>query len=908
VAVQSTAFALAKIQPPSLRTQLIARDALEARMRDAALRSRLTLVCAPAGFGKTIALSRLVQGLNGLPAPARAAWVSLDEDDDVQRFVGLLCAALEPFDLPWRLSPDALAGSPCESRTERRKVAGELVNALAASDLPQGVIVLDDLHRLQDPAVFEMLAMLLDLLPEQWSLVAGTRVEPPLPLARLRSRDELAEFRQDDLRFDAAEVSALLRAQPQPSEASADDLLARTQGWPAGLRLSLSTERRGAMSPSREQGLARRHLFDYLAAEVLDDMPAELRDFLLRCSVLPELSAERCADVSGDARAARWLEETERRGLFVTVLESETLTLRLHDLFREFLEDRLRRDHAADYPVLLQRAAEHEPDVVRRVNLLLRAGAWQSAEQALAQAVPMLLLAGAGSQVLRLVEHFPADQRESSPLLALARGLCAWPRFHWVTMQREMARAVEGFGRLGAVAQQAQAGTLEIVALTGIGRVDEAIARLAALRREPLDRDTEALVELMATWHAVVRGPQQGPMQHLRRVLELLEGDAARGTPVAAASLWLRCAPHSMFIGRPGMLPVIERFVAGALAAAGDEHVPLRAAAHSMLAWTQLWQGRFDAAERSMDSARSDERWLGQPRNLRIPILMFESVRSTMRGDLAGHRHASLEMIADVDADPERRATWRGVYLFNHGRSSFALGDRAGLDEALEMLAATPPETEWPCMRPARVALRGQAAFDAGRLAEALALLTDAARDSAELDTIALDATVRVSLARVQLRLGQVDAAWQGIAAMLDHARAGGEVGGLLVCGRAACSELAAAPAPAEHAQRRAWLQTLLEPMERAAPGVPSPRGPQTAPASAASAATERARADVLTERENDVLALIAAGDSNKLIARRLDLSPHTVKRHVANILDKLGLDSRGRAAAWHQARESGRL
>jgi LuxR family maltose regulon positive regulatory protein len=896
--VQSAAFALAKIQPPSLRTQVIARDALEARLRDATLRARLTLVCAPAGFGKTIALSRLVQGLHTLPVPARAAWVSLDEDDDVQRFIGLLCAALEPFDLPWRLSPDALAGSPCESRTERRKVAGELVNALAASDLVQGVIVLDDLHRLQDPLVFEMLAMLLDLLPEAWSLVAGTRVEPPLPLSRLRSRDELAEFRQDDLRFDATEVAALLRTQPQPPDVSVDDLLARTQGWPAGLRLSLSTERRGAVASSRERGLAQRHLFDYLAAEVLDDMPGELRDFLVRCSVLPELTAERCTDVCGDARAARWLDEIERRGLFVTVLESEVLTLRLHDLFRDFLEDRLQRDHAAEYPVLLQRAAEHEPDVVRRVNLLLRAGAWPSAQQALAQAAQMLLLAGAGNQVLRLVEQFPADQRESSPLLALVRGLCAWPRFEWVTMQRAMARAAEGFGKLGAAAQCAQASTFEIVALMGMGHVNEGIERLAALRREPLDRDTESLTELMATWQAVARGPQDGLVLHLRRTLELLEGNAARGIPVAAASQWHRCAPHCMFIGRPGVLPEIERFVAGALAAAGDEHVPLRAAANSMLAWSLLWRGRFDAAEQLIESVRGDERWLGQPRNLRIPILLFQSTLGTMRGDLPGHREASLAMIADVDADAQRRATWRGVYLFNHGRSSFALGDRAGLNEAIEMLAATPHETEWPCMRGARLALRGQAALDAGRLDDALALLTDAARDSAELDTLALDATVRVTLARVQLRLGHVDAAWRAVAALLDHAQASGEVGGLLLTGRAACGELADALAPREHAARKAWLLGL---------SAPAPRRTHLVSASGAPGTTGRSHPAVLTDREHDVLALIAAGDSNKLIARALDLSPHTVKRHVANILDKLGLDSRGKAAAWHQARSAAR-
>ena len=900
--MQLAAFALAKIQPPSLRTQVIARDALEVRLRDAVLRSRLTLVCAPAGFGKTIALSRLVQGLHDLPEPARAAWLSLDEDDDAQRVVGLLCAALEPFDLPWRLSPEALAGLPCDSRSERRKVAGELVNALAASDAAHGVIVLDDLHRLQDPAVFDLLAMLLELLPEAWSLVAGTRIEPPLPLARLRSRDELAEFRQDDLRFDAAEVSALLRAQPQPSDVSADDLLARTQGWPAGLRLSLSAGRHGALPQARERGLAQRHLFDYLAAEVLDDMPDALRDFLVRCSVLPELTAERCVELSGDARAAHWLDEIERRGLFVTVLESETLTLRLHDLFRDFLEDRLRRDHAAEYGALLERAAEHEPDVVRRVNLLLRAGAWTSAERALVQAAPMLLVAGAGHQMLRLVEHFPAEQRESSPLLAFVRGLCAWPRFQWVTMQRTMARAAEGFGRAGATMQHAQAATFEIVALTGMGRVDEGIERLAALRSQPLDRDTEALAELMATWQAVARGPCDGLVRHLRRMLELLEGDAARGVPVAAASQWNRCAPHCMFIGRPGVLPEIERFVAGALAAAGDEHVPLRAAVHCMQAWAQLWRGRVDDAERLMDSVRADERWLGQPRNLRIPILVFQSARSTMRSDLAGHREASLAMIADVDADPERRAVWRGVYLFVHGRASFALGDRAGLDEALEMLAATPHEAEWPCMRSARVALRGQAALAAGRLDEALALLTDAASDSSEIDTLSLDATVRVTLARVQLRLGQPDAAWQGLAELLDHAQRSGEVGGLLLTGRAACAELADGPAPREHAARKRWLQSLLLAGDAPAPGTSS-RSPQAA--SGESAVGEGRNAEPLSERENEVLALIAAGDSNKLIARALDLSPHTVKRHVANILDKLGLASRGKAAAWYQASQA---
>ena len=118
---QPSSVPTTKLRPPALPPDFVPRPRVHERLTEGWGR-RLMLVCAPAGFGKTIALSRLVQSLNSLPVPARAAWVSLDEDDDVQRFVGLLCAALEPFDLPWRLSPDALAGLPCESRTERRLV------------------------------------------------------------------------------------------------------------------------------------------------------------------------------------------------------------------------------------------------------------------------------------------------------------------------------------------------------------------------------------------------------------------------------------------------------------------------------------------------------------------------------------------------------------------------------------------------------------------------------------------------------------------------------------------------------------------------------------------------------------------------------------------------------------------
>ena len=892
--VQHHAFALAKIQPPRLRAHtIIAREALESRLGDAVRRVPLTLLCAAAGFGKTVALSRLIHTLE--PA-VRIAWVSVDEDDDLTRFIACLCAALEPFDLPWRQSPETLAARACETRIERRQVADEWSNTLAGADVERGLLVLDDMHRITDPAVFDWLSLLLEQLPPQWGIVIGSRVEPPLPLARLRASDALVEFRQIDLCFSGDELALMLKGFPDTGTLSVDDLLARTQGWPAGVRLSLNTDRVARSPRSPHSGAARRELFDYLAAEVLDDMPTGLRDFLLRCSVLAELTAARCERLTGDPKTFHWLEETERRGLFVTVLDSEELTLRLHDLFRDFLEDRLRCDAADEWRALLVRAADDEDDVMRRVNLLLRAGAWPEAEQALARSVSAMLSTGGGAQVLRLVEQFPRGQQESSPMLAFVRGLCAWPRFEWVTMHHAMERASQGFARLGLAAEQTQADTLRTIPLMALGRLDEASRCLDELEGRALNRDTHALFELMSYWRAGACGPALGPATHLTRLLGLLEGDPARGVPVADASQWYRGAPHFMFVGRAGMRAPMQRFVQGALRVAGEEHAPLRAAANTLAAWLLLWEGRLDDARALMLEVQNDDRWLGQLRSLRIPILSFQATWHTMRGDLVGMNAASQALIDDVHADPER-ITWRGVYLCMVGRLSAALDDRDGLRKALERLAHTPTELEWPHLRGARLVLQGHAAMDAGRLDEAEAMLRSALLDSADVDTLSLDVAVRVTLARVLLRQGDAAAAWAAVLPAVRLARSEGEPGALRVMGTRACAELASAACQADGAPEQAWLASAVRSWAIDPPvAIPSPVG------SGIEHAASPRFDGTLTEREHQVLAQIAAGDSNKLIARALELSPHTVKRHVANILDKLNLSSRVQAAAWYVA------
>ena len=244
---QLPSFALAKIQPPRSRATLVERPTLEAALDTALREHRLTLLVAPAGYGKTAALTRQIRLL---PPGCALAWVSVDEDDQVQRFLACLTTALEPHDLPWRVAPEAL-GTLAEADSGLRNVAGELVNAMAGASVERGLIVIDDAHRIGDPRVFELLQGVLDRLPDHWSMAIASRVEPPLTLARWRAGGELAEFRQYDLRFNEQEVAALVAGTVHDDlEGWSHELLRRTDGWAAGLRLSLSARAVGA--PERE--------------------------------------------------------------------------------------------------------------------------------------------------------------------------------------------------------------------------------------------------------------------------------------------------------------------------------------------------------------------------------------------------------------------------------------------------------------------------------------------------------------------------------------------------------------------------------------------------------------------------------------------------------------------------------
>ena len=913
--MQARPFALTKIQPPRLRPGQVERRRLEEALTRALDEARLVLISAPAGFGKTTVLSRQVARLE--PGTA-LAWIGADEDDDLARLAACAVAALEPYDLPWRTSPDAVVRALDGASASRRKeLADDFINTLVATEVRRGLVVIDDAHRIQDPTVFAFLDRVIERLPPHWGIVVSTRVDPPLALARLRARGELAEFRQEDLRFTRDEVEALVRtAGPGTTSSDPGQLLQRTQGWPAGLGLAVKTR-------SASGALTERHLYDYLAAEVLGGMPEDLRRFLLRCSVLPELQPERCATVSGDARAPQWLAEIERRGLFVSLRgEGPETVLVLHDLFRDCLDDLLRRDHPDDVAELLRRAAATEPDTVRRVNYLLRAGETTAARSVVVEHGPTMLTHGANHALLRLIEQFPPSERDSPDLEAL-RGYAGWARWDFDTMRRSMHKAALGFARQGDAAGRRHAEVHEALALIAAYANDPAQVIIDRLEAEQLEPELVPLLLHARICQAIERGPMETIAALYQREL-----DAVEQHPSLVA--WYKAVPTTRFLGLPDIGPALLRYVEGARAAAAGTSSALGVVSRAMEAWVHAWAGELDQAERLMAVAIDDARWLDQSRSLSTPLQLCMAFVQALRGN-ATAAWAALETILDnLQSEPVevRRRTLVSMFLFVGLRVAASTGGYEAVRAAAARLAAQPePEAG----RPSAVERRLVAAYVAeaeGRDDAALAGWHVAIAEERLLRTFGLDLEVRVRAASALLRTsGSLDAAADVLRPVLERARRSGEHLPALLTGPAVLQRLAGADwgarlDPDERHQLHEWVRLstrwrALTPARTAGhsetvaaaatarsstPDASTTMDAAALPMAKAGAIARLNGHDVLSEREREVLARLAAGDSNKLIARAFDLSPHTVKRHVANILDKLGVQSRGQAAAWYRA------
>jgi LuxR family transcriptional regulator, maltose regulon positive regulatory protein len=338
-----------RLRPQGSDSPEVERDGLVASLL--ACRRPFVLVVAPAGYGKTMGLSQWVAA-----DPRPSAWLQLDETDNdpvvALTYLSLALSRVAPLD-PGVL--DLLSRRAPRIDELILPTIGEAVGAA-----PPFLLVLDDGHLVQNEDCWRLVATLMDQLPRGAQLCIGSRTDPPLPLGRLRAAGRLAEYGLSDVAFDRREIDALLRLHGRELDAARLDRLQEvTEGWPAGVSLSLLADDRDTDGPAEPPVRGdQRAIASFLTEEVLDRQPADLRSFLLRTSILDRLSADICSAVTEDDRAGDHLARVVHESLFVAALDDHGEWYRYHHLFAELLTALEARRAPTEVPELHRRAAE----------------------------------------------------------------------------------------------------------------------------------------------------------------------------------------------------------------------------------------------------------------------------------------------------------------------------------------------------------------------------------------------------------------------------------------------------------------------------------------------------------------------------------------------------------------------
>jgi LuxR family maltose regulon positive regulatory protein len=423
-AAEQAGYALltTKLNVPTFRANLVTRPRL-IRQLDEGTRGKLTLVCAPAGFGKSTLLGDWVLRA-GLPV----GWVSLDQDDnDPSRFLSYLAAALQTAAPKMSEITSSLLRSP---QAPTRAILTDLVNEAAA--VPEDfALVFDDYHLIEDEGAHATLAFLLEHLPSRMHLVIASRTEPHLPLPRLLARGDLTRLTASDLRFTPEEAAEFL-GEVMSLHLSADDVATleqRTEGWIAGLQLAALSMRGRNDIPGFVSAFAGtdRHVFDYLAEEVLEQQAEETRTFLLRTSILDRLCGPLCDAVTGQSGGQAMLEKLERRNLLMVPLDDRRRWYRYHHLFSDFLRQRLHAESPRLVSGLHKRASGwHEANGTAReaISHVLAARDFDRAAVLIERLEHSMLVRGESPIIERLIKTLPEEIIRSRPRLYMIYNYC----------------------------------------------------------------------------------------------------------------------------------------------------------------------------------------------------------------------------------------------------------------------------------------------------------------------------------------------------------------------------------------------------------------------------------------------------------------------------------------------------
>ena len=892
-----------KLHVPRRRRRLVARPRLSERLRGGTA-SALTLVSAPAGFGKT---TLLAQWLAAAPAEGRSvAWLSLDQrDNDPVVFWTYLLAALRTA-VPG-VGADALRLVQ-SARSSIDAALEALLNDLVAvaGDV---VLVLDDYHVIEAREVQEGMAFLLEHLPAQIHLVIATRADPALPLARLRGRGELVEIRAADLRFTPVEAAAYL-SEVMDLVLTARDVAAleeRTEGWIAALQLAaLSMQGRDDVA-AFIAGFAGddRYVVDYLVEEVLQRQPAPVRNFLLQTSVLSRLSGALCEVVTGQGDGPAMLEALDRGNLFLVALDDRRRWYRYHHLFAEVLRARLFDEQPDRIPALHRRASEWFEQNGERAEAIHHALAGEHFARAadlVELALPALHPGKQEATARRWMAALPDELFEARPVLSVG-----YVGALMATGETEGVEALLRSAERWLEQTEAVGGAPDV-------RSDMVVLDHAEFRRLP------GQIALYRAGLALIHGDVAATMTHARRALDLTGADdhAGRGGPAAlmglaywttgdldAAHRWYSDGMESLDRGgyradviggavaladiriAQGRLREAMRTYRRALQRAEETAPALRGAADMHVGMSHVFQERndLDAARHHLVRAQELGEHAGSPQHpYRRRLAMARLAQ--LDGDLDGALDLldQAERVYNSDFSPDVRPipAVRARLWAAHGRLDDALewvGERGlSADDDLSYVR------EYEHLTLARVLLaryaaeRGERSIDeATRL---LARLRPAAEEG-ERAGIVLEVLVLQALAHQAG--GDVPAARALLRRALTLAEPEGYVRVFLDEGAPMGSLLRAV---AEEDGAPGQVPRLLAALTETVQGAP----------------VHRALVVPLSVRELDVLRLLGSDLDGPGIARRLFVSVNTVRTHTKNIYAKLGVTNR--RAAVRQGEE----
>lgn len=888
-----------KLYMPRWRPGLISRPRLIQRMKQG-MSGKLTLVAAPAGFGKSTLLAEWIAELNSREKDV--AWVSLEgSDNDAVFFWTYFIKALQKIHPTIGESALLLLQAPQPAPIET--ILTSLINEVNTGK-EEYIIILDDYHLIDTPEIHQGIVFLLEHLPAQMHLVLASRVDPPVPLSRLRARGELLELRSGDLRFTTDEVTDFFR-QSMGLDVAEDGVAAlatRTEGWIAGLQLA-------GLSMQGREDLAGfintfsgddRYILDYLVEEVLLRQPEDVRQFLLETAILDRLSAPLCNAIAERENSKALLETLERENLFIISLDDKRQWYRYHHLFADMLRSRLETEFPDLPPRLHLRSCdwyEAHGERAAAIHHATMAGDFERVAALLELAAPAMFTTAHSSTLYGWLRKIPDDIILTRPVLSI------WAA--WAAMDRRDLTAGDQW-LLNAekyLSTDADAGEMVV-------------------SDEKQFRTLPALIATARAFYAQANNDADATIRYAREALAILPKDEYvwRGGATALLGLasWSRGDLQAAYESFAGGLGLIE--------GAGIPHYKISGT--HVLADIRIGQGRLrDAIDIYQQSMKLAENWGGPVIRgtadlcLGLSELYYEqNAQEKAREWLA--RGQAFGLDAALSENQYRWLVLQALMAEDENRLEDAM---ALFEEAEDVFI---PDAV-PCVRPVS-ALRVSLWIKTGRIADAerwaeqqgLAVNDDVdflrefelitlaklyiAQYAAKRDDRQLDAAIAL-LDRLLQAAEAKERTGSSIEIMIQQAlayQAGGDVSLALV--------------PLERAltlaEPEGYVRTFLKEgvkmrdllRQAAAAGISGEytrrllaafdAGPL--PGKPAVDVSASALTEPLTNREIEILRLIAAGMRNQEIADQLFISLYTVKRHIANAYGKMAVSTRTEAVA----------